>query len=188
MSYGLTLITPPANEPVTLSQMKQHARVLRDDEDPLLEAYVKAARGYCETYLRRQILPATWRMSLRYFPDAPIKLPLPPLQSVTSITYLDTAGVTQTLDPTKYIVDIARQPAQILPAYGECWPSTRCHPNAVNITFVAGYATVPETIKTAIKMLATHWYEHREAVTEVALNSVPMAVESLLMAESWGAI
>jgi uncharacterized phiE125 gp8 family phage protein len=48
----------------------------------------------------------------------------------------------------------------------------------------AGTATattkVPSAVKAAIKLLVGHLYEHREAVTDLNLNEVPMAVKALL--------
>jgi uncharacterized phiE125 gp8 family phage protein len=184
--YGLELVTPPVSEPVSLAEMKQHARISREDEDSVISAFVTAARQYSETFLRRQLMPATWRMSLDGFPVGDIKVPLPPLQSVTSITYVDGNGTTQTVAPDTYYVDTASQPGRIAPE--TCCPTTRNQPGAVTVTFVAGYDSVPETINTAIKMLAAHYYEHREAVNEGGLSEVPMAVESLLMSEQWGTL
>ena len=61
--------------------------------------------------------------------------------------------------------------------------------NAVNVTFVAGYggaSAVPSSFKQAIQLLAGHWYENREAVSEVAFKEVPFAVTCLLESERWG--
>lgn len=187
MNYGLTLVTPGA-EPVTVAEFKQHARINRIDEDPLIEAFLRAAREYCETHTRRQLSPATWRMTLDRFPACEIRLPLPPLQSVTSITYVDGNGDVQTLAADRYEVDASSQPGRIHPAYGYSWPITREQLGSVNVTFVAGYSDVPATITTAIKLLAAHYYENREAVTAGALTEVPLAVESLLLSEHWGSL
>ncbi|WP_254509884.1 head-tail connector protein [Anatilimnocola floriformis] len=183
--YGLELVTPPVSEPVSLADMKQHARISREDEDTTISAFVTAARQYSETFLRRQLMPATWRMSLDCFP-AEMRLPLPPLQSVTSITFVDGNGTTQTVASDTYYVDSTTEPGRIVPV--GCWPTARNQPGAVKVTFVAGYDTVPATVTTAIKMLAAHYYEHREAVNEGGLTEVPMAVESLLMSEQWGTL
>lgn len=185
---SLTLITGPSTEPVTLAQFKQHARISRDDEDALCEACIRAARVYAERVQRRQLCTATWRLSLDCF-SAEIRVPLPPLQSAT-IQYVDANGDTQTLDPSAYQVDAYREPGRIVPAYGTCWPDTRCQPNAVTVTFVAGYgaaAAVPETTKQAIKLLAGSFYENREGlVTGTIVAALPLGVESLLSAECWG--
>jgi uncharacterized phiE125 gp8 family phage protein len=189
MKYGLVLVEPPVSEPVTLAQQKVHARIARDDEDSLVNGYLRAARLYAETFQRRQLLTATWRLTLDAFP-ACITLPLPPLQTVDSITYVDADGATQTLAPAAYLVDSSREPGRIVPAYGQCWPRTRCQPNAVSVTFTAGYGAlptdVPETTRQAIKLLAGHYYENRESATAQSLSDIPLGVESLLSVERWG--
>jgi hypothetical protein len=40
---------------------------------------------------------------------------------------------------------------------------------------------LPEQVRLALKMLAAHWYEHREAADTFNFFQVPLAVESLLM-------
>lgn len=127
-----------------------------------------------------------------------IRIPVPPLQSVTSLTYVDTNGVTQTLDPSLYIVDANSETGRITPAFSTPWPYTRSVINAVNITFVAGYAYNPATpgtpvapwwweqVRVAIKMLCSFWYAQRESVAAGGLAPVPMGVDSVLSAARYG--
>ena len=195
-----TLITPPSAEPVTLAQFKQHARVTRDDEDGLITGYLVAARRYCETALKRQLITATWRLTLDRFPCNEIVVPRPPLVSVPAtvggspagIRYLDSQAAWQTLSSAAYSVDAVSQPGRIVPAYGYSWPDTLCQANAVEVYFTAGYGAVPSdvpmTIRAAIQLLAAHWYEHREAAIDgPAPVQLPLAVEALLASESHGA-
>jgi len=152
-------------------------------ETTLLAVLIKAARRYAEIFTRRQFVTATLKLVLDKFPKV-IYVPRPPLISVTPVEYADSAGVTRTLSEASYVVDIRSEPGRIVEAYGVSWPTTRDIINAVTVTYQAGYgaaSAVPASIKTAIKMLAAHWYEHREAVTDGrAPVEVPMAVESLL--------
>lgn len=197
----LKLVTPPACEPVSLAQFKTHARISRDDEDATIRGYIMAARQYAESRQRRQLITATWRLTIdsfypcgesrSLFETAAIKIPLPPLASVTSITYVDEDGATQTLDSSLYLVDTQSEPGRIVPAFNQVWPYTREQINAVAITFVAGYGgtpgSVPATTRQAIQMLASHYYENREAAIVGTISAVtPLAVDSLLSAEDHG--
>jgi hypothetical protein len=120
-----------------------------------------------------------------------IDIPMPPLQSVTSVKYYDTAGVLQTVNAANYIVSTGT-PGRIQPAYGQVWPLPRPTIDAVQITFVSGQgdaaANVSENVKTAIKMLVSHWYENREATTPTGNNfgTVPLGVDALLCPDDPG--
>lgn len=166
---GLVLVTPPAEEPVTLAEAKLHLRVDIPDDDLLIEALLVAAREYVEMYTRRQLVTATWQLQLDTWLPC-IRPPKPPLQGVTEIEYLDTSETLQAVDPTTYRVDTAREPGRIVLATGVSWPSLAPVPGAVQVTYDAGYgaaSAVPETFKSAIKLLCADLYEHRESQSEI---------------------
>ncbi len=186
---GLTLHTAPVAEPISTAEAKSHARVDISADDTLIDDYIAAARRWAELYTRRQFVTATWDLTLDAFPlsdRCPIWVPLPPLQSVTSISYVDADGQTQTWDAAEYLVDSKSEPGRILPAYGETWPVTRDQANAVTVRFVAGYglaAAVPATLKTAVRLLVSHLYETREPIiTGTIVAKVPLGVEAVLHA------
>ncbi|MBB6144721.1 putative phiE125 gp8 family phage protein [Silvibacterium bohemicum] len=216
MPLSLQLVTPPAAEPVSLSLAKQHLRVDFSDDDVLIAALITAARQYCEKYTHRAFFNQTWLRTLDYFPlwynpdgtvnpryrsDWPyyadfwgriaIDLPRPRTVSVTSITYVDPTGTTQTLDPSTYVVDTTSMPARIVPAKGFYWPSVNVYqPGGVKITYVAGsygdgvdVNTCPQTIVMAMLLLIAHWYEHREGSSELNLKNIPLGVQALLDTE-----
>lgn len=181
---NLVLYTPPSEEPVSVSEIKTHCRISHDYEDDLIESLGKAARKHIEdVMLWRQLMPATYKLFFEYFPSQEIVLPMPPLMGISSVKYLDSAGVQQTWDAANYIVDTNSEPGRIRPAYSVVWPSVgRVQPNAVEIIYTAGYVNaelVPQTYKQAILMLAAHWYEHREGVHEIRFSETPIGVRAL---------
>jgi len=165
---GLAVVTPPATEPLTLAELKEHLRVDTSDDDDYITALGISGREWCEGFCNRQFVTATYDWSLDAFANQ-LLLPKPDLESVTTVKYIDTDGATQTVTSSVYDVDIDQAPGRVRLAYGESWPDDRrSTPNCVTIRFVAGYGdadAVPETIKAAIKLLVGHLYEHREAVT-----------------------
>jgi uncharacterized phiE125 gp8 family phage protein len=172
----------PNDEPLSLTEVKLHLRLTSDLEDALLLLYMQAAREEVERVTRRQLMTATWTLSLDSFTCNIIKLPRAPLQSVTSITYLDTDGDSQTLATTVYGVDTLSEPGRVYLKTGQSWPSTYDQLNAITITYVAGWATyaqVPSPLKRLILLLVGHMYEHREASVEKALALIPEGVERL---------
>lgn len=182
---GLTLVTPPATEPVTLTEAKLHLKVEHDADDDLIEVWITAAREWAETFTGRSFITTTWDLTCDRFPcpGGEIEIPRSPTQSVTSVTYVDVNGDSQVWDAAFYAVDTATEPARLVHDSEQAWPALRSELNAVTVRFVAGYGDaddVPKAIKAAILMLVGHWYEHRESVSVQEHFTVPMAVESLL--------
>lgn len=150
----------------TDSSLGAEAPSTNTTNDPLLSILISAARQHAETVLKRYLITQTVDLYLDYFPDWEIRLP--PLQSVTSITYTDSNGTEQTLATDKYLVDTASKPARITPIYGGSWPYSRYQSNSIKIRFVAGYgaaADVPQCIKNWMLMRVKTLYETRDSVT-----------------------
>jgi len=176
--------TEPEAEPITVDVMQDHLRVDSDDEETLIESLITTARITVEHWTARQLITATWNLYLDAF-KAEIRVPYPPLQSVSSIKYYDTGGTQQTLDSSVYTVDTYAKPGRVVEAYSQTWPSTRSIINAVDVEFVAGYGAagsdVPEPLLQAMKLLVGHWFENREGVLiGVTARELPLAVQSLI--------
>jgi uncharacterized phiE125 gp8 family phage protein len=182
-----TLITAPTGEPVTVEEARSHCRIDGNQDDEMLFALTKAAREYAEAYTGRSFVSTTWELRVDQFPLY-FELPKGPLASVTSITYIDIAGNTQTLSANSYqVVNDSgpfAQPGMIFQAYNQTWPSSRGHINDVRIRYVAGYGTpsdVPPAIKAAIKLMTAHLYENREAtLTGTVVSEFPLGFTALL--------
>jgi uncharacterized phiE125 gp8 family phage protein len=170
-------------EPVSLDDAKTYLRVDYTDQDTLIQSLITSARQTCENDLHRAIPLTTFQLQLDRFPlfREAIRLPVPPLAAVDSITYLDITGTQQTLDPSQYLVDTSSEPGRITPAFGCQWPGVQDQINTVQIQFIAGYATVPEGIKTAIKLWVDCWYENRNPQ-----DVVEKTVCALLAPFQWG--
>jgi uncharacterized phiE125 gp8 family phage protein len=169
---SLTLVTPPPEPPIGVYDLRAHLRIDEADEDALLESYIEAARLHLEGprgWLNRALLTQTWDWTLDCFPLGPgrvFHVPLPPLQSVASITYLDADAIQQTLAPSAYVVDTRTEPGRIQPVSSTSWPTTYAQFNAVTVRFVAGFGPVqediPQPIRQALIGLASDYYEHRD--------------------------
>jgi len=66
----LQLITPPAIEPVTLAEAKQHLRVEISDDDSLINTLVSSARVHCESALKQALITQSWLLYVDSFPSA----------------------------------------------------------------------------------------------------------------------
>jgi len=180
----LQLVTPPAGEPVSLAEAKQHLRMDGGDDDLLIGSLITAARQAAETKTGRQLITARWKLVLDAFPEPSLmqsatgaSFSLPghaillakcPVQSVVSIEYLDMNGATQVMPSGDYVLDVACEPARITPVFGKTWPPTLPQMGAVSVTFDAGYgaaSAVPEGLKSWIKLRVGSLYGHREEMS-----------------------
>jgi len=171
--------TAPTTEPVTLAEAQAHCRSIDDTaENATLTGLITAAREYCEQYTRRALAPQTIELYLDYFPYE-IKLPMPPITSVTSITYKDYLGTETTVSASDYVVDTVK--GCINQAYGKTFPSfTPYISNPIKVTYVAGYIAAPKTVKQAMLLLIGHWYVNRSATGTEVNKYIEFGVKNLL--------
>ena len=193
----------PAVEPIQASDVRLYLKIPDDitAEDAIFTNWIKSGRERCEHISGRALITQTWKLCLDSFwgptwdytfgatsggnedfvyfdPRAGwvIQVPVPPLQSVSSIQYIDGGGNLTTLDPTLYNVDLVSEPARITPIFGKFWPVSRRQANAVTVTFRSGYGddgtAVPEAIKDAIKTYVGYRNQHREEPDEDWLSQL----------------
>jgi uncharacterized phiE125 gp8 family phage protein len=154
-------------EPVTMQQVKDHLRVTWEEEDAFIYSLLSAAREYVEKTTSQAVIPQTVKA---YFPAMPLRagfleLPLSNAVSITSVKYLDGAGVQQTVDSADYYLTVG-QPSKVYFPSG--YPGATDRPDSVEIIYEAGfgaapYKPFPQALKSAILILVGDMYENREA-------------------------
>jgi uncharacterized phiE125 gp8 family phage protein len=213
----VVLITPPTVEPVTLTQVKSHAKIFTTQDDSYISTIViPASRQAVEDELRQVLITQTWLLKRDGFPGfdpkyetqgyPTIVLPKPPFQKIRTFTYVDVAGVTQTLMQTAsdgttvsgqfygYQLDPGSetQPARLLPPWARPWPPARRLPMAVQVLFDCGYGPsndsppvwisggIPMPIISAILLEASHLYYNRDAIVATKGAELARGVSALL--------
>lgn len=180
-----TVTTAPSAEPLTTAEAKTHMNVTTSADDTYIATLIVAAREYVQNRIRRSLITQTITATFDKFTEC-IELERGPVQSVTSVSYVDAAGDTQLLATSYYQTDLVTVPPRIVEAYSKTWPLTRDQLNAVTIVFVAGYgaaAAVPQPIKHAMLLYIAHLYENRESViTGTIVSEAPQSVDALLSA------
>lgn len=186
VDWRLKRTVAPTIEPVSLESFRLHCRIDTTEEDEVLSSYLSAAREMLEADTQRGFLPQTWQLTLDGFPDDVIELRRCPVTAVSSITYTDIAGASQTLSTSVYAVDLGNEPARITLKHGQVWPYTLGQANVVTVTFTVGYTvlTVPQQAQQAIRMLAAHWYNNRETIQDKG-QSVPYGYDALVGRLMW---
>jgi uncharacterized phiE125 gp8 family phage protein len=173
---ALSRTTASSGQQVVLADVKDYLRVTTTADDTWINRdIIPAAVTDAESLTGRALLSQTYTLKLRGFGRGPIVRPYPPLGSVSSVTYVDTNGSTQTWSSSKYTVSAPSGEhaghATIQPAYSESYPSTRSVVDSVTIVFVAGYgvaADIPLGIKQGIALLCEAIYLSDHGLVERA--------------------
>jgi uncharacterized phiE125 gp8 family phage protein len=181
---SFNLKTGPASEPISLSELKSHARIDQTDDDELLSGLIVAARQWAERTTARGFIDQTWQLwidmplfdtngcqdgffegAIQAALDQAIFLPRSPLLSVSSINVFSEDNSSTIWDQRNYYVDTSHEPGRLVLRSGAAWPTPSRQANGLMVEYRVGYGAdasfVPEPIKLAIKQLALHWYSHR---------------------------
>lgn len=165
MSWLPPVVTvAPASEPVTLAEAKTHVKVDGSDSDSELTTMIATARTLVEEYTGTKLVSQTVVMRCSSFCDF-VDLPLAPIVSISSITYLDSSGVSQTLSTDVYESVLFGLEPEIRLKINQSWPSVRCVSDAITVTGVAGYASVPGPVKSAMLLTISELYDNRGSGT-----------------------
>jgi uncharacterized phiE125 gp8 family phage protein len=183
------LLIPPTAEPIDLAYVRDfHLRVTNDDvEDAYLDRLISVARRQGESFTGRAWMPQTWAMILPAFPRV-IRIPKPPLIDLVSITYFDGDDMSQTVDSSTYRVSRPSGPlakgGTVTPV--DTWPTTATRPDAVRVTFEAGYVDgssppgidVPEDLVHGMLLIIGELYKQRSVSVTLGFGSQSAALIS----------
>lgn len=191
MKYQVS--TQITTEPITLSEARTHLRIepfgypLAHPDDDYVKMLISSARAWSEQYLQKALATQTITVKLSEFAEK-IELPVGPVQTVSSIKYLDRNNALQTLSTSIYYVDYFENAILLEP--GQSFPAVSFRENSITIEYVAGYTgstgaiVLPKPITAAMLLLIGSGYENRQediaGTTKATFNSLPMGVYNLL--------
>jgi len=169
---------------VTLEEARAHLRVDFSDDDAYIETLSRVAEAAVSERLERTLGVTTWDYSIGsddicHYYD--IRLPMPPLREIVSVSYFDETGAAQTFAASNYRAVGVGAPtgAGVRLLGGSSWPSLRYGPEAMTIRFTAGYDDVPEPIRQAILLTVGQLYANRGEMVQENLAEDP-AIKALL--------
>ncbi len=189
---SLALITPPALEPVTITELKMRLKLGHDDHDAILPGLIAAAREQVEREAGLACLTQSWEETrdswagggrLRAFATQ-FRLLKPPLQAVISVTTRRADGEGQIWDPADYRVDTQSWPGRIHLSAGAVFPEPGLVGGGLSLRFVCGYGdepeAVPASLRQAILLAAMHLYRQGEGAADSNANALPEVVRPLI--------
>jgi uncharacterized phiE125 gp8 family phage protein len=172
---SLRVLEPPAVMPISVSEAKAHLRYTSSQQDAVIAGMVAEAVAHIdgpEGALGRCLIAQTLELTADEWPYrfGCIRLPCPPLISVTSVHYVDQDGAEQLVDPATYqVVGIGDQ-GRLELAHGQTWPSARRQSEAIRITYRAGHGDswndVPEALRLAVLTVVATYFDRRSAFVE----------------------
>ena len=170
MWYSATQAVAPLAEPLSVADVKTHTYIDHIDDDSEIAMLVSATRDHVERYCNLKIATQTVDVACDSFSDFCF-LPFGPVQSITSIKYIDGGGVEQTLNPSVYQLRADELDGSIVRKFGQSWPGHRPGERIV-VRAVVGFAAVPPAIKHAMLLLVASGFMVREAQAQVAISTV----------------
>lgn len=210
----IVVVTPDTVFPVSLNLALRHIRALESDAD-LVKLYLRAATRAVEDYTGRSLLTKTFVLNLQSWPCydgywqstrqfmpleyAPmwgdgklrgLELRRSPLVAITGVKYWDFASSAQLVfDPANYYTDTAATPGRMVfnvNAPGFTFPTLMKRPDAILITFTAGYGLLESQmdpmLQMAVLMFAHQMFDNRVPVGDARNVELPMSLRYMLRA------
>ena len=184
---GHAIVAPPTVEPVTAAELRAH---LAETETALPDSeandLIATARDMIEETTGIAMISQTWRLALDCWPahraewwdgvrqgaiadinGAPdfVYLPRYPLASIDAVTVYDEASTAASVVVADtFDVDTYQKPGRMVLRNGATWPIALRGSNAIEIDYIAGFgataASVPPTLRRAVKQVAAYLYSH----------------------------
>ena len=169
MWYPAKQTVAPEAQPITPEQVKSHAVIDFDDYNDQIDLLIGAAVDHVERYCNIRLATQTVEVKCDSFNDF-FYLPFGPVQSISSVKYLDVSGAEQTLDSSFYELRNDDLLASLMLQNGKAWPARQIR-SRITVTAVIGYANVPPAIKHALLLLIASGFQNREAQEAISFST-----------------
>lgn len=170
--YSVQFTEAMVTEPITLQEAKDYARIDGTTEDTLITSLIKMARQHCESYMGKSIVLKTVTIDSFTFPYQ-FQMPYGPLTNELNISKCVTIDENNVETPLQYRVNAGLFPKLFILGGAQSYK--------FKLVYSAGFTTVPEDIKLAVKMMVNTLYERREDFSDLAAIESPLGVKALLM-------
>lgn len=184
----ITVLVPPAGEPVSLAEAKLHLRVDGTDDDTLISGLITSCRERVERLLGQAFITRR----VREVRDAPprgaiVHLAVGPVSTVHAVAVVAEDGAKTPISADVYTLDSAHVPGRLGLRAGQAWPGADTGFQAFEIEYDAGYgaagADTPGPLRDAVLQLVAEAYAYRapaERAEDAEEAALPAAVNGLL--------
>jgi uncharacterized phiE125 gp8 family phage protein len=153
----LTIITPPASEPISLAEAKLFLRVDHAAEDSVITMLIAAAREAVEAACGRALITRRVRESLDIWRRDAVNgavLGLGPVTDIVAVRLLADNGAQSIIDPERYRLDGAGDRPRLVFAAG--LPATLRSAGGIEIEYDAGFAASAAALPVALRIATLH--------------------------------
>ena len=176
------LLTDSVGLALTTTEVNAHLKTNYTDiaTDVYMSLLVKTVQKVAEKYTGRDFLTKTWLCLANGWTDY-IQLRRSPLQSITSITYINKDEVTQTLDSSKFDILERTEYSSIVFNSNMDYPTLSDKPQPITIEFLDGYGTeadIPQDLKLAMLQHLAMLWENRGDCVNCDTNSLDTWIKS----------
>lgn len=173
----ITRTVAPTVTPVSVADCKRHLAIVDSNDDVYLTSLIEAATAMIDgpSGIGIALCPQTYRYSMEALWPS-FTIPVYPVLDVVSVAWSNRDGVAQA--STDFRVDTDCNPARVY--LKDTYQNYDTQTGTIKVTFRAGFNSVPADLKQAILLIVGHLYENREATSTIKLETVPMAVETIL--------
>ena len=195
-----------------------YGRVTNEEETQDIADLIASARDVFEDFTGRALISQQWTLfsddwnmrpvytgreqniarpffynqgSYPYLRVRTIIIPRSPLISIDSIKYFDPSNVLQTVAPTGVYSSFPSGVSShggVFLLDGQVWPAIANRPDAVQVTFTAGYGSVPTAVparmRQALRLMVHHYYDNRSSVVveRATVDELPMTMRDIMIA------
>ena len=165
----VTTTVAPSATIVTLQAAKDYLRVDYSEDDTLIQSLIDTARIRLEQYASVAMTARTLKVVA--YVDEFIELPYAPINNISLVEYWDgEAWVAMVVGDYRVIGDTYKKVYFISPIMSD-----------FRFTYTCGYATTPESMKTALLKMVGDLYEYRESSVESSKPSANLTTAYELM-------
>ncbi len=159
--------TNDSTDVLSTADAKAWMRVDTSADDSLIADLVAESIDFIEEQYGFQLIEKTVTIEYEYY-GKEVRLPLYPVQSVTSVKAIDQDGTETTLTSDEYY--LTGDTLIIDSVYGWEVPDDRIR---LKVVYVAGYTSIPSGITLGLKKLVASNYEDRQDVFEGNVSEMP---------------